>query len=202
MKKIWIVCLIVTTVVITAAVSMSVVNNLNNREHGNLGNATIINAQKLFMDEIEKLDVSEKHDKEELLNFIDKMETFYSMLERMNYFDGDIGKEENDYKKFSKMIIENNALDPSLNNIKINYNEYVMYSVLKKSSNLEVKDIQYLIENFHIVREKLRYLNINEVKDLYNSMIDTHIENQQEKKLLMEKANKIFDNILMIKENY
>lgn len=199
MKKILITCLVVATVVIVAAVSMNVVKNYNNREHGKLVNATTINTQKLFMDEFKKLEVSEKYDKEELLNFIDKMETFYSMLERMNYFDGDIGKEENDYKKFSKMIIENNALDPSLNNIKINYNEYVMYSVLKKSSNLEVKDIQYLIENFHIVRERLRYLNINEVKDLYNSMIDTHIENQQEKKLFMDKTNKIFDNILMVK---
>ncbi|MST61680.1 hypothetical protein FYJ71_01655 [Peptostreptococcus anaerobius] len=199
MKKILITCLVVATVVIVAAVSMNVVKNYNNREHGKLVNATIINTQKLFMDEFKKLEVPEKYDKEELLNFIDKMETFYSMLERMNYFDGDIGKEEDDYKKFSNLIIENNALDPSLNNIKINYNEYVIYSVLKKNSNFEVKDIQYLIENFHIVRERLRYLNINEVKDLYNSMIDTHIENQQEKKLFMDKTNKIFDNILMVK---
>ncbi|MDD7182934.1 hypothetical protein [Peptostreptococcus porci] len=199
MKKILITCLVVATVVIVAAVSMNVVKNYNNREHGKLVNATTINTQKLFMDEFKKLEVSEKYDKEELLNFIDKMETFYSMLERMNYFDGDIGKEEDDYKKFSNLIIENNALDPSLNNIKINYNEYVIYSVLKKNSNFEVKDIQYLIENFHIVRERLRYLNINEVKDLYNSMIDTHIENQQEKKLFMDKTNKIFDNILMVK---
>lgn len=199
MKKILITCLVVATVVIVAAVSMNVVKNYNNREHGKLVNATTINTQKLFMDEFKKLEVSEKYDKEELLNFIDKMETFYSMLERMNYFEGDIGKEEDDYKKFSNLIIENNALDPSLNNIKINYNEYVIYSVLKKNSNFEVKDIQYLIENFHIVRERLRYLNINEVKDLYNSMIDTHIENQQEKKLFMDKTNKIFDNILMVK---
>ena len=199
MKKILITCLVVATVVIVAAVSMNVVKNYNNREHGKLVNATTINTQKLFMDEFKKLEVSEKYDKEELLNFIDKMETFYSILERMNYFDGDIGKEEDDYKKFSNLIIENNALDPSLNNIKINYNEYVIYSVLKKNSNFEVKDIQYLIENFHIVRERLRYLNINEVKDLYNSMIDTHIENQQEKKLFMDKTNKIFDNILMVK---
>lgn len=199
MKKILITCLVIATVVIVAAVSMNVVKNYNNREHGKLVNATIINTQKLFMDEFKKLEVPEKYDKEELLNFIDKMETFYSMLERMNYFDGDIGKEEDDYKKFSNLIIENNALDPSLNNIKINYNEYVIYSVLKKNSNFEVKDIQYLIENFHIVRERLRYLNINEVKDLYNSMIDTHIENQQEKKLFMDKTNKIFDNILMVK---
>ena len=91
------------------------------------------------------------------------------------------------------MIIKNNALDPSLENIKVNYNEYVIYSVLNKESDFKESDIKYLIGEFPVVREKLRYLNINEVKDLYTSMVDTNIESQQAKKMYMEKISSIFE---------
>ncbi len=154
---------------------------------------TIIDTGNLFMYEYKNEDISEKQGEDKLLDFLDKMKVFYSSLERINYFDGDKKIEEDDYKKFSKLIIKNNALDPSLENIKVNYNEYVIYSVLNKESDFKESDIKYLIGEFPVVREKLRYLNINEVKDLYTSMVDTNIENQQAKKMYMEKISSIFE---------
>ena len=80
-----------------------------------------------------------------------------------------------------------------MSNFRVNYNEYVIYSVLNKESDFKESDIKYLIGEFPVVREKLRYLNINEVKDLYTSMVDTNIESQQAKKMYMEKISSIFE---------
>lgn len=179
--------------IILSMVIVGLVYYGNGGKDGKQEYMTIIDTSNLFMYEYKNEDISEKQGEDKLLDFLDKMKVFYSSLERINYFDGDKKIEEDDYKKFSKLIIKNNALDPSLENIKVNYNEYVIYSVLNKESDLKESDIKYLIGEFPVVREKLRYLNINEVKDLYTSMVDTNIESQQAKKMYMEKISSIFE---------